>query len=210
VAGVCAATLLTTVPITASARSTPPELDQPGQPDEPPPEAERVEPETPEPEQPIPVEIEPAQPEPVEIEPEPTPPEPTPPEQPEAGFEDFAIPVTVREPTPEERARGLLLRKTGSGLMIGGGVVAVAGLVTTIAFTAVGDRHQSAEQPVLDDVERANTGAQIGGITLASGIAIVAIGGIVFVRGKRLLEPQRVAHLRVVPALGGVVVSGRF
>jgi hypothetical protein len=136
-------------------------------------------------------------------------PEASQPEQPQESAE-LDIPVSVRDPTPEERARGQVLRKTGTGLLITGGVAAASGLGLTIAFTVIGDRRQGLSDPVLEDVEQAHRVAQVGGILLASGLAIVAVGGFIFARGKNKMEPQPIARIRVTPAFGGLVVSGQF
>lgn len=165
-----------------------------------------------EPMEPVPIEPPPV-PAPAETPPEPeqpvAPPEATqPPPQPPSPALD--IPVTVRDPTPEERRRSQILRKTGTGLLVTGGVIAASGLGLTIAYTVIGDRREALENPVLEDIEQANELARVGGILLASGIAAIAIGGVVFSRGKKLGEPQPIARIRVTPSLGGVVLSGQF
>lgn len=139
------------------------------------------------------------------------------PEQPDPAQPDetgesppLDIPVNVRDPTPIERARGLVLRRTGTGLMAGGGIIAAGGLGLTIAYTVIGDQRQALDTPVLADIEQAAKVAQIGGALLASGIAVIAIGGVIFSRGKRLGQPQPIARIRVTPAFGGLVVSGQF
>jgi hypothetical protein len=113
-------------------------------------------------------------------------------------------------PDPEPRTSSPARRKAGIGLMATGGVLAASGLGVTIAFTVLGDRQQNAADPQLDEIERMNSNAQIGGILLASGIAIVAIGGAVFATRNKKLERRAVARLRVAPTLGGLVVSGQF
>jgi outer membrane biosynthesis protein TonB len=195
---------LTVAPGGAWAAFAPPVEDQPApepEPTEPieiePPEVEQPEPEV------EPIEIRP----PTDEQPEPTV-EPLPAEAQEPDFEP--IPQTFREPTPEERVRGRRMRRAGIGLMTAGGVVSAVGLGLTIAYTVIGDRREEAADPVLAEIERAARGAQAGGITLASGIAVIAAGGIVFSLGNRQLGPQPVARLRVSPTLRGVVVSGQF
>ncbi|NJK31114.1 MAG: hypothetical protein HC927_01165, partial [Deltaproteobacteria bacterium] len=79
-----------------------------------------------------------------------------------------------------------------------------------VAFAITGRQAQRAELPVIEDIERNNTMAQVGGAILASGLAVVAIGGSVFVIAKRRAESRTTARIQVAPALGGVVVSGRF
>jgi hypothetical protein len=173
------------------------------------------EPEPPEELEPIPVEAAPI--EPIPIEPPSTeapaiePTEPT--EQPDLdepldSFDPY--PLAFREPTPEERARGRTMRRTGLGLMAAGGAVGVIGLGLTIAFTIVGDRREAVADPVLTEIERADKVAQVGGVALASGLVVAAAGGIVFSLGNRELQPRPVARLCVSPAIGGVVVSGQF
>ncbi|HVH99763.1 MAG TPA: hypothetical protein VM869_13670 [Enhygromyxa sp.] len=120
------------------------------------------------------------------------------------------IPMNVRPPTPEERTRGQRMRRSGTGLLITGGVVAASGLGLTIAYTVIGDRRQALDEPVLEHIQQANTVAQVGGVLLASGLAVIAVGGVLFVRGKKLTGPQPLARIRVTPAFGGLVLSGQF
>ncbi|WP_217909733.1 hypothetical protein [Pseudenhygromyxa sp. WMMC2535] len=160
-----------------------------------------------------PVEIEPPpEPEPIEPEPEPEPepevePEPEPEPEPEVEPEPEPEPVG---PTPEQIAQAKTMRRAGIGLMAAGGVVSLTGLSLTIAFTALGDKAQGAETPVLEDIEKHDSSAKVGGILLASGIAVVAIGGIVFTNAKKKTKSKEEAHVRVTPALGGLVLSGKF
>lgn len=163
---------------------------------------------------PTPVAIEaPPEPEPIEPAPAPQPieavPEPPPIELPPAP--EVPAPIAAEEgPTPAEAARLEAMRKAGVGVMASGGAVAVVGLGMTVGFAIVGRQALNAEEPVSADIERSNTLAQAGGALLASGIAIVAIGGIVFATAKRKAESRTTARVQVTPALGGVVVSGRF
>ncbi len=146
---------------------------------------------------------------PASAEPEPAAVEPVAPavEDSEQGFAPEAVPP----PSPEQQAQTRTRRKIGLGLMIGGGVVSTAGIGLTLAYTVVGDRLQRAPQPVLADVERANTITQVGGVLLASGIVVVAVGGIIFTKyGHTKAKARPMARVRVAPALGGLVVSGRF
>jgi hypothetical protein len=146
------------------------------------------------------------EPEVMEPEPEPEPEAVVPP----PVVEEPSVQEGFTEPSPEDRAKGKTMRKAGIGVIATGGVLAAGGLGMTLAFTILGDASQNAEDPVLEDIERHNTMAQVGGILLASGIAVVAIGGIVFARSKKKLEPQPTARVRVAPALGGLVLSGQF
>jgi hypothetical protein len=204
---------LTLVPDLARAQSAEPPADAP-QPDP-------IQPLPPEPA--VPPEPVPAMPpEPLEpaVPPEPVPPvappeatlpaEPPPPEPPPPPSPELDIPVNVRDATPEERRRGQILRKTGTGLLVSGGVIAASGLGLTIAYTVIGDRREDLDNPVLEDIQQANEVAQVGGILLASGLAVVAVGGVIFSRGKKLGEPKPLARVRVTPSLGGLVVSGQF
>lgn len=136
------------------------------------------------------------------------PPEPQP--EAEAPVEGPAPPApsveTVAEPVVEP-SKGPVLRKAGIGLLAAGGVLAVGGLSLTIAYTVRGDLREDLEDPVFADIERMNRISQMGGLVLVSGLAIVGIGGILFVKGK---TSRPVAQLRFTPSLGGLVVSGRF
>jgi hypothetical protein len=122
----------------------------------------------------------------------------------------------VEGPTPPEpsearaNSRSRILRRTGTGVMTTGGVIAASGLGVTIAFTVIGDQRSNADDPVLEQVEQANRVAQIGGILLASGLALIAIGGIVYTRAHSAKRERPVARLRMAPTAGGVIVSGQF
>jgi hypothetical protein len=91
-----------------------------------------------------------------------------------------------------------------------GGVLTATGLGITAAFTALGDAAQNAEEPVTEEVERNDAMARVGGILIASGAALVAVGGYIFVNAERKAKEGAVARVRVAPALGGLVVSGQF
>ncbi|MFO7562944.1 MAG: hypothetical protein R6X02_09910 [Enhygromyxa sp.] len=222
---VIAALALTLAPLGARAELAPTQNaeQQGGEPPEPvpvepepievvPPEPEPPEPAPPDPE---PLEPEPPDPEPIEIIPPEAAPEVPPPTAepveapPEPSVEEL-IPQMFRDPTPEERARGQTMRRAGIGIMGAGGVIAVTGFGLTIAYTVIGDRREAVADPVLAEVEQADKVAQVGGILLASGIAAATIGGIIYTRGQRQLEPRPLARLRVSPAFGGLVVSGQF
>ena len=134
-------------------------------------------------------------------------------EDPNLAGQDGPSDLTEVLPDPaleQQRAKAKRMRKAGVGLMASGGAVATTGLGLTIAYTILGDREEEVEEPVPADVQQKADIAQVGGILLASGIAIAAIGGIVLIRGRKQAEARPVARLRVVPALGGVLVTGRF
>jgi len=103
--------------------------------------------------------------------------------------------------TVQQIASAKRLKRIGGGVMIGGGIVAAAGLGLTIGFTAKVNKLENEYAPI-EDVDSADRLATVGGILIASGLALVAVGGIVHRRGSKRLE--------VSPALGGVVFSGRF
>jgi hypothetical protein len=95
--------------------------------------------------------------------------------------------------------------------MAAGGVAAAAGLGMTLAFTILGDAAQRIEDPVTEDIERNDSLAQVGGILIVSGVALAAVGGVIFSNAERKAkEGSAVARVRVAPALGGLVLSGRF
>ena len=123
--------------------------------------------------------------------------------------------------------------------MIAGGVVAAIGFGLAIGFTLKSkslrrDGYALAEESerldcsrmvdvsseckalsdritdTADQGNRANRNSVIGGLALAGGVAIVAIGGILYNVGVRKLRPVNSARLRVSPAWGGLVLSGRF
>lgn len=123
--------------------------------------------------------------------------------------------------------------------MVAGGLIAAIGFGVTIAFSVRSkslrrDAYGLAEErqrqdcsrmfPESNDCEglgrrldearqssdRADTTALAGGMVLAGGIAVVAIGGILHTIGVRKLRPVNEARLRMSPAWGGVVFSGRF
>jgi hypothetical protein len=97
--------------------------------------------------------------------------------------------------------------------MTTGGALATVGLSMTVAFTVLGDAAQNVEEPVLEDVERNDSLARVGGVLIASGVALGAIGGILFANAEHKGKQARqgsVARVRVVPAIGGLVLSGRF
>lgn len=202
-------------PIDAQPDVTPPDAAPPdaAPPDAAPPAVAAPDPEAtapaePEPEvtAPEPEVTAPAEPEPEVAQPEPDVATPVAAPPPVVGG-PYGVEEDFRAPTPEERAKGNSMRKAGIGLIATGGVVAAGGLGVTLAFTILGDASQNAEEPVLEDIEGHNAMAQVGGILLASGIAIVAVGGIILSRGKKKLEPQpTTARVRVTPALGGLVM----
>jgi hypothetical protein len=146
------------------------------------------------------------------------PPSPVPPAPPPDPIPD-PIPEPIEPPAEGPRvdheppAKIHTQRKAGLGVMLGGGAVATVGLGITAAFTILGDQKQGSDEPMLAEVEKANSTATVGGLILASGVAIVAIGGVVFANANRKAEKHRIesmARVRVTPAFGGLVVSGRF
>jgi hypothetical protein len=155
--------------------------------------------------------------EPVEIIPAPPPerepvaepePEPEPVAELEPPVED---PSALAESTsPAQLAKVQTMRRASLGLIATGGVVASVGLGVTIAFSVLGHQAQNREAPVIEDIERNDSMARVGGVLLASGIAVVAIGGILFASAKRKAMSQATAQVRVAPSIGGLVVSGRF
>lgn len=103
--------------------------------------------------------------------------------------------------TPQQIAAAKRLKVIGGGVMVGGGVVAAAGLGLTIGFTSKVNK-LTADMAAVEEIDKASTLSNIGGVLIASGIAILAVGGIIHRRGSKRLEVQ--------PTLGGVVLSGRF
>lgn len=151
--------------------------------------------------------------EPVEIVPAPLPerePEPEPTSEPVVEPPAEAPSALDEGPSPAEIAKVQTMRRASIGLIASGGVVATTGLGLTIAFSVLGHRAQNRDAPMIEDIEQQNAAAQVGGILLASGIAVVAVGGIIFASAKRKAESQATARVRVAPAIGGLVVSGRF
>jgi hypothetical protein len=199
-----AALALVLAPATASAGEPAPEPDQPTA--KPTPDQQPI----PEPTFP-PVEIPPPQPEPEPF-PEPEPePEPTPVPGPEPIVAPIQDPPEPPGPTPERLARIDTQRKAGIGVMATGGVLVTAGFGMTLAFTLLGDQAQGVEEPITEDIERNDALARGGGILLASGVALAAVGGIIFANAERKkAEAGSLARVRVMPALGGLVVSGQF
>jgi hypothetical protein len=113
-------------------------------------------------------------------------------------------PVEGPDPAPAVRPNARTLRHTGAGFMIGGGVIAAAGLGLTITFTVLGDRAEDVDDPVLAEHEHNDDVARVGGILLASGLAVVAIGGVIFATSKK--KPRATARIRITPTVGGLVV----
>jgi hypothetical protein len=124
-------------------------------------------------------------------------------EPPEAAQQQ--APVEGPDPAPEVRTKARTLRRTGTGIMIGGGVIAATGLGLTITFTVLGDRAEELDEPVLADVQHNDDVARVGGILLASGLLTVAVGGIIFATSKK--RPRATARVRVTPTLGGLVLQ---
>jgi hypothetical protein len=87
-------------------------------------------------------------------------------------------------------------------------VIAVGGLGVTLAFTVVGDQRQAVADPIQAGIDQANRITQAGGALLATGLALVAVGGVLFTRSRA--RPRTTARVHVTPAWGGLVVSGRF
>jgi hypothetical protein len=175
------------------------------------PEAEPVEVEPPEPEAAPPAEVQPDAIPIIEITPpperEPVAPEPEPEPEPEViPPPPEVVPPAPEVVSPESIAKSKKLRKAGIGLVATGGVVAAGGLGVTLAFTIIGDGRQDAEEPVIEDIEQSDSMAKVGGILLASGIVLVAVGGIVLGQSKKKAEPKSSARVRVTPAVGGLVV----
>lgn len=153
--------------------------------------------------------------------PEPTPPpQPTPPPPPTPPAVPNAEPnVTTQEGPAEARGQEFeqqanikTQRQAGVGVMaVGGGLVTV-GLGMTLTFTLLGDAAQKVDEPLTEDIERNDSLARAGGIMIVSGIAAAAVGGILFANAERKAKEgaESVARVRVVPALGGLVLSGRF
>ncbi|PRP94335.1 hypothetical protein [Enhygromyxa salina] len=128
--------------------------------------------------------------------------------EPEIGSEIGPTIVLAPDPGPDLET----MRKVGIGLLAGGGVVATTGLGLTITFTVLGDRLQeSADQPAIERIEQRDAMARVGGVLLASGLAFVAVGGVVLSTAiRRGARSRTEARVRVAPALGGLVISGRF
>ncbi|MCA9690071.1 MAG: hypothetical protein KC636_10715 [Myxococcales bacterium] len=111
--------------------------------------------------------------------------------------------------THEDRVKAEKLRRAGVGVMIAGGVLAAAGLGVTLGFTIRANQLESREAAT-EDIDQANMITQIGGGVLAGGIAMIAVGGVLLVTGKRRLHPPETARVSVSPTLGGVLLRGRF
>lgn len=150
--------------------------------------------------------------EPVDIPaPEPAPPKPPPPPEPELIAEPTDAPSEPRGLSAEQRTKIQTQRKAGIGAMAAGGVLSGIGLGMTLTFTILGDAAQNIEEPVTEVIERNDSIARVGGVLIASGVAFAAIGGILFVKAERKAkESSTVARVQLVPALGGLVLSGRF
>ena len=154
--------------------------------------------------------------EPVATEPAPEPaPEPTP--EPVAAPEPEPAPVEGPKPADEPPpATGKIKtqRSAGIGVMATGGAMALAGIALTLAFTVSGDKEQNKDEPDDTLIEQADKNARIGGVLVASGIAVIAIGGIVFANAAKKQRMGTTARVRVTPAVGptvgGLVLSGRF
>jgi hypothetical protein len=146
---------------------------------------------------------------PIEAPPLPAPtPEPAPepvPEPPPAP-----PPPAIEGPTPAELTKVRTMRRASVGLMATGGSVATVGLGVTIAFTVLVRQEQNAQAPRVENIERSDSVARVGGILLASGIAVVAVGGILFSSARKKAESLTTARIRVAPTIGGLAVSGRF
>jgi outer membrane biosynthesis protein TonB len=138
-------------------------------------------------------------------------PEPPPEPEPEPIVAPVEGPPEPEGPSPEQREKIQTQRRAGIGVMSTGAMLAGAGLGMTIAMTIVGDAAQNVEDPVTGDIERSDSVAQVGGMVIVSGVALAAIGGIIFANAARKAkENSAVANVRVAPALGGLVLSGRF
>jgi hypothetical protein len=161
----------------------------------------------------VPVEAPPAEAAPVEAAPveatptaEPTP-EPAPAEP--AATEPAAAPVEGPKPAEAPAPTGKLKtqRTAGIGVMATGGVVALGGIALTLAFTVIGDKQQSEDVPVVADIEQSDKNARIGGIMLASGVVVLAIGGIVFANAvKKARAGTTLARVRVAPSATGLAL----
>lgn len=187
---------LALVPVTAKARFEPPS-DQ----------MQPTQPIIPEPAPP---------PVPIPAPPPESPPEPAPPPEPIPSPPPPA-PVVVVEmqevegPATAAQRNAVAMQKAGIGLMTSGGLVATTGFAMVLTFTIIGDQQQDEEEPVIEQIEESDSVARIGGALLASGLAVVAIGGITLARGKaKAVKSSSQARVRVLPALGGVVLSGEF
>jgi hypothetical protein len=189
---------LVLAPVAASARAPSPDVPPTQEPDAEQPTAEPAfEPVDIPPPTPAPAPLEPPPPEPAPIEPAPIEP---------ALIEG----PSESEGSSEQRPR-IQERKASIGVVAASGVLSGIGLGLTISFTILGDAAQRIETPQIEDIERNDTVARVGGVLIASGVALAAVGGIVFVHAeRRAKEGTVVARVRVVPALGGLVFSGRF
>jgi hypothetical protein len=203
VCGWCMATALVLVlaPVGAIAGPPNPDAEQPVSPDAdpvPPPETPPVAPD--------------GIFEPIDI---PAPPEQPKPEPPPAPTVEPASPVEVPQAPadPEQLEKIQRQRKAGIAVMAAGGAVAATGFGLTLAFTLLGDRAQRVDEPEVEDIERNDSLAQAGGIVLASGVALVVVGGILFANANKKAEKRKyeaTSRVRLVPAVGGLVLSGQF
>ncbi len=138
------------------------------------------------------------------------PPEPEPPPLLEPPPPVVDEPEPAVGPTPAELAKVQSTRRAGIGIMTTGGALAVVGLGMTIAFSAVNNKELGLDDPLVSTLEQTDTMSKAGGVLLVSGLAIVAAGGIVFAVARKRAEAQTQARVNVAPAIGGLVVSGRF
>jgi hypothetical protein len=146
-------------------------------------------------------------------------------------------PAVEPPPAPVDTVKANKLRRAGSGVMITGGAIALAGFAMTLAFTLRGNKFEkdlitvegnyssedcsrgggsqcdaltAQRQETRDGIANSDRYTKISGGILAAGILVAAIGGIVYRRGMKQLGTANISRLRVSPTFGGLSLSGRF
>jgi len=137
--------------------------------------------------------------------------------------------------SPKERAKAEKLRRAGGFTMATGGVIGLVGIALTIGYTSRGnifdkELNQAREQftaencsrqpgkascdaitanvgTVEDKVAAADNAARYSGIAVLSGLAVVAVGGVLYRLGTKRLKRSEFV---LAPSFGGAVLSGRF